>query len=79
MAVVGLEQTFFSVSEGVGVVELCAIVYEPNIICPIEFPFNVRLQTRDGTAGNIPHRPLISTMAFYNNIQLHLMTMEQRM
>ena len=50
---VGLERTFYSVSEGVGVVELCAVVYEPNITCPIEFPFNIRLSTADGTAGMI--------------------------
>ena len=48
---VGLERTFYSVSEGVGVVELCAVVYEPNITCPIEFPFNISLSTADGTAG----------------------------
>ena len=50
-AVVGLEQTFFRVSEDVGVVELCAVVYTPIIECPIEFPFDVRLSTRDDTAG----------------------------
>ena len=32
-------------------VELCVVVYEPNINCPIEFPFNVSLSTADGTAG----------------------------
>ena len=32
-------------------VELCAVVYEPNIVCPIEFPFDVRLSTADGAAG----------------------------
>ena len=47
----GLERTFYNVSEGVGVVELCAVVYEPDIVCPIEFPFDVRLSTDDGTAG----------------------------
>ena len=50
---VGLERTFYNVSEGVGVVELCAVVYEPNITCPIEFPFNISLSTADGTAGMI--------------------------
>ena len=50
-ATVGLEMTFYNVSEGVGVVELCAVVYEPDITCPIEFPFNVSLSTADGTAG----------------------------
>ena len=51
----GLEQTIFTVQEDVGVVELCAIVYEPSGIdcaeCPIAFPFDVRLSTRDDTAG----------------------------
>ena len=50
--VVGLERTFFSVSEDVGVVELCAGVYFPVIDCPIAFPFDVRLSTRNDTAGN---------------------------
>ena len=49
--VVGLERTFYQVSEDVGVVEVCAIVYSPTIDCPIEFPFDVRLSTRDGSAG----------------------------
>ena len=46
----GLERTF---SENVGVVELCVVVYEPNITCPIEFPFNVSLSTDDGAPGMI--------------------------
>ena len=50
-AMVGLEQTFFRVMEGVGYVELCAIVSFPEITCPIEFPFDVSLSTADGTAG----------------------------
>ena len=50
-AVVGLEQTFFRVSEDVGVVELCAIVSSPVIDCPIKFPFEVQLSTCDGTAS----------------------------
>ena len=51
VAVVGLEQTFFRVSEDVGVVELCANVSSPVIDCPIAFPFEVQLSTRDGSAG----------------------------
>ena len=48
----GLEQTIFTVQEDVGVVELCAIVYEPSgINCPIDFPFDVRLSTWNDTAG----------------------------
>ena len=56
-AVVGLEQTFFRVSEDVGVVELCAIVSSPVIDCPIKFPFEVQLYTCDGTAGLVSHVP----------------------
>ena len=51
VAVVGLEQTFFRVSEDVGVVELCANVSSPVIDCPIKFPFEVQLSTCDGTAS----------------------------
>ena len=50
VACVGLEQTFFRVSEGVDVVELCANVSSPVVDCPIKFPFEVNLSTRDGTA-----------------------------
>ena len=50
-AVVGLEKTIYSVSEDVGVVEVCAIVYSPTIVCPIAFPFDVSLSTDDGSAG----------------------------
>ena len=40
-------------TEDVGVVEVCAIVYEPNgnLACPISFPFDVSLSTEDGSAG----------------------------
>ena len=48
---VGLEQTFLSVSEIVGYVELCVIVSFPEITCPIEFPFEVGVLTADVTAG----------------------------
>ena len=50
---VGLDKTFYSVSEDVGVVEVCANVYSPIIDCPIAFPFDVRLSTSDGSAGNV--------------------------
>ena len=48
---VGLEKTIYSVSENVGLVETCVIVYSPNINCPIAFPFDVGLSTSDNTAG----------------------------
>ena len=50
---VGLEQTFYRETEGFDVIELCAIVFYPNIKCPIKFPFNVQLLTADGTAGKL--------------------------
>ena len=49
----GLERTFYSVPEDVGVVEVCAIVYSPTIDCPINFPFDVSLSTSDRTAGMV--------------------------
>ena len=48
---VGLERTFYQVSEDVGVVEVCAIVYSPEGDCPIEFLFTVRLTTTNDSAG----------------------------
>ena len=51
----GLERTFYQVSEGDGVVEVCATVNEPNgnLDCPVTFPFEVNISTRDGSAGTI--------------------------
>ena len=51
MARVGFEETFYRANEGGGTVEICAIVYEPNIECPIEMKFNVTFETRAETAG----------------------------
>ena len=55
----GLERTIFTVSEDVGVVELCARVFEPDIVCPIEFPFSVILSTADRTAGMYNYKALM--------------------
>ena len=52
-AVVGLEITSYTVSENVGVVEVCTIVYSPSLPCPISHPFEVTFSTVDGTAGNV--------------------------
>ena len=53
VAVVGLEETFYRVSEGVGFVEVCAVVYRPNgnLECPIDFAFEFYFSTSDGSAG----------------------------
>ena len=50
---VGLERTAYTVSEDVVVVELCAIVFQPNggLRCPINFDFDIILSTDDATAG----------------------------
>ena len=60
-AVVGLEETFYRVSEGVGFVEVCAIVYHPNgnLACPIDFAFEADFSTSDGSAGSV-------TVEFHN-------------
>ena len=52
---VGLEQTFFREMENVGVIELCAVVFEPDPECPIKFTFDVQLYTTDidGSAGKL--------------------------
>ena len=52
-AVVGLENTSYTVLESVGVVEVCTIVYSPNLPCPIDHPFNVSFSTDDRTAGDV--------------------------
>ena len=49
----GLERTLYNVSEDVGVVEVCTVVYSPSLGCPISYPFNVSFSTIDGTAGNM--------------------------
>ena len=51
-AVVGLERTFYQISEDVGVVEICAIARNSTIVCPIAFPFNISFSKTDTTAGN---------------------------
>ena len=52
-AVVGLERTSYQTAEGVGVVEVCVIVYSPSQECPIAFPFIINLSTGDHNAGII--------------------------
>ena len=51
VAVVGLEQTFYSTSEDGEAVEVCVVVYIPDINCPIKFPFNFSLSTGDFSTG----------------------------
>ena len=53
VAVVGLEQIFYNVSESIGAVEVCAVVIGPDgsINCPIDFQFSVFLSTEDDSAS----------------------------
>ena len=50
-SVVGLDRTSYNISEEIGMIEVCAIIYSPVIDCPIAFPFDVSLITTHGTAG----------------------------
>ena len=47
----GLERTFYQVSEDVEELELCVSVFSPDVQCPIEFAFNISITTNDNTAG----------------------------
>ena len=44
---VGLERTYYSVSEGEGLIEVCAVVSNPTGTCPIDFTFTVDIQIRE--------------------------------
>lgn len=47
---VGLEETSYTVTEGVDVhVEVCAVVYSPSTDCAVQIPFNISLSTREGS------------------------------
>ena len=51
MAIVGLEESFYQVSENMGVVTVCTVVNSTGISCPIDYSFEVELSTKDGSAG----------------------------
>ena len=55
VAIVGLEETFYQVNETIGTMEVCAVVYEPQVECPIQIDFNVTFETRAETAGTYVH------------------------
>ena len=48
---VGLERTYYSVSEGDGLIEVCAVVSNPTGTCPIDFTFTVDIDVRGDNAG----------------------------
>ena len=56
VAVVGFEQTAYTVRERDGVKQVCVIVMSPDINCPIKSSsLNVSLMTEDYSAGNKYH------------------------
>ena len=48
---VGLERDFYNADRD-DVVAVCITVSSPDIVCPVEFPFSVRVETADGNAGS---------------------------
>ena len=53
MAVVGLEMTSYTIAEHHQLLEVCARVFDPDLECPISFPFDMFFTTVDGSAGII--------------------------
>jgi len=51
VARVAFERTLYSVNKTAATVEICAVVLEPDIDCPISFDFSVTFQTADESAG----------------------------
>ena len=55
VAIVGFEDTLYTVVEGDGEVEICVNVYQPGGEVPVEFSFEVGVMTGNGTAGTYTH------------------------
>ena len=51
MTEVGLEKTFYNISESEGVVEICVNASGTNDSCPSPLTFQVTLSTASNTAG----------------------------
>ena len=47
----GLEESFYQVSENVVGVTVCTVVNSTGTSCPIDYSFEVELSTKDGSAG----------------------------
>ena len=54
-------------------VEVCAIVHSPVIVCPIEFAFDVTLSTLDGSAGEEKVN-IVNYIRIFDNFQCLLWT-----
>ena len=63
---VSLQQTYYMVSEDVGMVEVCAFIDRPaNVVCPVTFAFDVILNTVGGTADGNSCMALCVSVALY--------------
>lgn len=49
-AKIGFESQYYTVKEGSPVL-VCAVVSEPDILCPISYPFNFSISTRNHIAS----------------------------
>ena len=60
-------------------IELCAVVFEPDIECPVKFPFDVQLYTGDGSAGKLwcaglnPCRYVYTTVSCFPQLKQWIM------
>ena len=62
-------KTFYEVSELVGVVEVCTVVFIPNVTeCPIQSSFNIMFSTTDNTAGSVMLYIIMQALIFFCTI-----------
>ena len=54
---VGFERTVTGVGEEQGMVQVCLRIFSPNVDCPVAFPFELIMRTRDESAGTLQHIP----------------------
>ena len=50
---VGLDREFYYSFFSDNEVLVCITVSSPDIVCPVEFPFSVIVETADGNAGRV--------------------------
>ena len=62
VARVGFEETFYQVNETTGTVEICVVVYEPDIDCPIQMEFTVSFETGAETAGTCMYIHILASV-----------------
>ena len=76
MAVVDLERVIYQVTEG-NAVQVCAIVRNPNVTCPVTFSFDINLSVGEGIV-NTDEQAMAGLMAaLYIIIAMHIPSMGQ--